>query len=136
MPAVTSSPKPPELSWRAQEVIKKIDERPHLVVRLEISGTCFPHRATEPFVRIVTEEGQVVANWYADVADDNTSLVSYFPTDLPRRGTIEFGYGGKLMGTIPLAFDFQAVTQLDRKRLPKEIVEVSSRYLKTKQRRD
>lgn len=130
------SPKASDLSWRAEEVIKKIDERPHLVVRVEISGTYFPHRATEPFARIVTEKGQIVSNWYANVADDNTRLVSYFPTDLPGRGTIEFGYGGKLMGKIPLAFDFQAVKQLDRKRLPKEVVEVSSKYLITKQYRE
>lgn len=129
-------PKAPDLSWRAQEVIKRIDERPHLLVRLEIKGTYFPHRATEPFVRIVTRRGQVVSNWYTDVADDNSSLLSYFPTDLPKKGTIEFGYGGKLMGRIPLQFEFRAVKQLDRGRIAKDVVEVSSQYLTSRHKRE
>jgi hypothetical protein len=129
------SPKPSELLWQAREVIKNVDERPHLVVRIDISGAYFPHRAAEPFVRIVTDRDQVVFNWFAEVADDNRGLVGYFPTDLPGRGTIEFGYGGKILGRAWVEFESKAVKKLDRTRLAKEVVEVSAEYLKTKFRR-
>jgi len=130
------SSKAPEFSWQATEVLKQIDERPHLVVRILISGSHFPHRAALPFVRIVTETKQVVNNWFAEVADDNRGLVGYFPTDLPKEGIIEFGYGGKLLGRVRVGFESKIVKRLERTRLPKEMVEVSTAYLKAKHRRE
>jgi|SRR5215217_5680183 len=120
-----------ELSWQAREGIKEIDERPHLLVGIEISGTYFPHRAAEPFVKIVSEP-QAIASWFAEVSDDNHRLVGYFPTDLPQQGMLEFGYGSQLLGRLPEEFESRAVNRLDRERLPEDVVVVSAEYLKTK----
>jgi len=124
-----------ELSLRAQEVVKEIDDRPHLLVRIEISGAYFPHRALEPFVKIVTSRGKAETSWFADVSDDNRRLAGYFPTDLPRQGTVEFGYGSAVLGRLRVKFESKAVTRLDRERLPEDVIEVSSKYLKARQQR-
>ena len=119
----------PELTWRADEVVREIDDRPHLLARVEISGTYFPQRAAEPFVRVVVGRRRAVESWFAEVSDDNQHLRGYFPVDLPRRGAIEFGYGHRVMGRLPGRFDAGAVTRLDRHRLPRDVVVVSARYV-------
>jgi hypothetical protein len=123
------------LTWRAQEVVREVDDQPHLLARIEIEGDYFPHRAAEPFVRILDGDQVVMTSWFADVSDDNRRLTGYFPVDLPPRGTVEFGYGHQVMGRIPLGFDADAVIRLDRQRLPGTVVPVSAEYLKAKQGR-
>ncbi|HYO14872.1 MAG TPA: hypothetical protein VE685_16890 [Thermoanaerobaculia bacterium] len=121
----------PNLSWQAREVVREIDDRPHLVARVEISGTYFPHRAPEPFVRIVQDDREVIESWFADVSDDNRALVGYFPVDVPLRGIAEFGYGDEVMGRVALAEGPQAhgVLRLERERLPEDVVVVSTEHL-------
>lgn len=121
-----------QVGWRAQEVIKELDDRPHLLVRIEITGPYFPHRAPEPFVRILSGERVVAESWFAKVSEDNRKLLGYFPTDVPEGEIIEFGYGNEVMGRIPAAFETSIVQRLERERLPKEAVEVSTQYLMTK----
>lgn len=119
-----------KFSWQAQEVVREINDRPHLLVRIDISGTYFPHRAPEPFVRIVVGKGQAVSSWFANVSDDNRRIVGYFQVDLPQQGTLEFGYGNEVMGRLPAKFESKAVNRLDRKRVPKDVVVVSAKHLK------
>jgi hypothetical protein len=121
----------PELPFEAREVVKEIDDRPHLLVRIEISGGYFPHRAPEPFIRIITGK-KVETSWFAEISEDNRSLVGYFPTNLPRQGTVEFGYGDEVMGRLKLNFAAKNIARLDRKRLPKDVVVVSADLLKAK----
>lgn len=121
-----------QVEWRAQEVIKELDDRPHLLVRLEIVGPYFPHRAPEPFVRIVSGEQVVAESWFTDISEDNRKLVAYFPTDMPQGEIIEFGYGIDVMGRIRAPFESGMVKRLEREKLPAEVVEVSTQYLKTK----
>ena len=42
----------PEYKVQAREVVRVLDNQPHLLVRMEISGEYFPHRAPHPFVMI------------------------------------------------------------------------------------
>lgn len=121
-----------ELSLRAQEVVKEIDDRPHLLVRIEIGDGYFPHRAPEPFVRIVRSKGKTEASWFTAISDDNRRLMGYFSTDLPRQGTVEFGYGSEVLGRLRVRFESKAVVRLDRERLSKDVVVVSAEYLKSK----
>lgn len=129
----TFTEKPPQLFVQAHEVVKEIDDRPHLLVRIDISGPFFPHRAPEPFVRIITSERLTVECWFADVLDNNRKLVGYFPVDLPDDGMIEVGYGDELMATLPAEFRSEAVIRLDRERLPEEVVVVTAEFLKARQ---
>ncbi len=121
-----------KLSLRAEEVVREIDDRPHLLVRIEISGAHFPHRAAEPFVKIVTSDGAAAASWFAGVSDDNRRLMGYFPSDLPPQGTVEFGYANEVLGRLAVKFEAKAVSRLDRKRLPKDVVVVSTKDLQSR----
>ena len=53
MIAMPNTAEPPQLTWQAEEVVRKIDDRPHLLVRVSIRGGYFPQRALVPFVRLV-----------------------------------------------------------------------------------
>jgi len=121
-----------KLSWQAKEVVKELDDKPHLLLRVEIRGMYFPHLAAEPFVRIVVSDRQAVTSWFADVLDDGRSLWAYFPEDLPEGGAIEIGYGARVMGRIRRRFAAKEVKRLDRKKLPRGLVVVDSAFLKAK----
>jgi hypothetical protein len=107
--------------------MKETDDRPRLLVRIEISGAHFPHRAPEPLVKIVSE-GQTIARWFADVSADNRRLV----IDLPREGMLELGYGSEVLGRVPVKFESEAMNRLDRERLPEDVIVVSTESLETK----
>jgi hypothetical protein len=42
----------PEYKAWAKEVVRILDDLPHLLVHIEVSGEYFPHRAPHPFVMI------------------------------------------------------------------------------------
>jgi len=123
----------PQLPWQAKEVIRELDYRPHVLVRIQITGGYFQHRAAEPFVRIVSR-GKVVESWFAEVSDDNTTLSGYFQTDIAAGGIIEYGYGSKVEGRLEKRFTIRNVEKLNRKNLPKEAVIVTDKFLKEKRR--
>lgn len=122
------------VEWRAREVVKDLDDRPHLLVRVEIAGPHFPHRAVDPRVRILRGEQVVAESWFAQVSEDNRRILAYFPTDVPEGDVIEFGYEDDVMGRIRADFGSGLVQRLERGRLPKETVEVSTPYLKARRR--
>lgn len=122
----------PKFSWSAKEVIKEIDKKPHLLIRIEISGSHFPHRALEPFMKIRVNKEEIMSSWFTDVSRDNSKLIGYFPIDLPSKGVIEFGYGNQVMGIVDEKIDFDVISHLDREQLPEKVVAVSVKYLKAK----
>ena len=113
-----------ELRIRTREVVLDLDDRPHLLVEVVVTGMYFPHRAPMPFVNIIPsgDENKMLPCWWADVADDNLALLGYFPVDLPEQGVVEFGYGATVMGRVSLPFERRKVKMLDRKKLPDNIV--------------
>jgi hypothetical protein len=115
-------PQPSDYSWQASEVIHVLNDKPHLLIKIEILGPYFPHRAVEPFVRIVDEEGRVTDNWFAEISEDNRRLLGYFTVVLPTRGRIEFGYGKTSSGTMDVLYDKNQVQLLERERLPKDVI--------------
>lgn len=112
----------PEFRWTGREVVRELNDRPHLLLRVEIRGAYFPLRAPEPFIRIVREEG-TVESWFAEVAEDHAALRGYFPPGTDTDGILEFGYGAKVMGRVGQPFTPKAVERLDRTRLPRDVVE-------------
>jgi hypothetical protein len=124
-------PRQPELTWQAQEVVREVDRRPHLLVRVTVRGGSFPHRAMGPFLRIV-EGDATVFPWFTEIAEDSTALVGYFATDLPRGGTIEYVYPGEPPRRVPAQFSVEPVKRLERERLPRDVVEVTRKFLEAK----
>lgn len=120
-----------ELTWRAQEVVRVVDHKPHLVVRITVTGGHFPQRALVPFIRVMEGEKVVARDWFTEIGEDG-SLIAYFQTDMPKSGVLEYGYFPEILGRISLRFNANAIQRLDRKRLAKDVVDATSKYLRKK----
>jgi hypothetical protein len=114
----------------AREVVKEFNDRPHLLVRIEVSGEYFPHRAPHPFIRIKAGPKKYFGDLFATVSPDNRKLIGYLPVHIPKSGFIEFGYGSEIWGAVPIVFNAKSVERLDRKRLPKDIVIVDGKFMR------
>ncbi|MHC4692049.1 MAG: hypothetical protein ACYS67_04845 [Planctomycetota bacterium] len=122
----------PEYKALATEVVRVLDDRPHLLVRIEVSGEHFPHRAPHPFVMVKVGEDEYYKDLFTEVSPDNHKLLGYLPVNIPSKGVIVFGYGDEIWGRIPGEFDAASVTRLDRKRLPEKVVIVDDDFLRSK----
>jgi hypothetical protein len=120
---------PPQLSWQAEEVVREIDDRPHLLVRVSIRGGYFPQRALVPFVRLVEADKPSVRAWFTEIRADSNELLGYFPTDITGGGVLEYGYGQDVLGRSSVSFEPGSIKRLDRARLPKGITVVTGAYL-------
>lgn len=105
----------------AKEVVKILNKQPHLLIRIVIEGNHFPFRSVDPLIRIETNKQTFINNLFAEISPDNSKIIGYFPVNLPS-GTIEFGYEDEIWGALPAKFNAEAITRLDRKKLPKNIV--------------
>jgi hypothetical protein len=115
----------PEFTWQAKEVVREVDHRPHLLVRISVSGGHFPQRAMVPVMGI-THDGKLVArSWFTEISADEQTLYGYFATDLPGEGVIEFGYAGQPLGRVRARFDGKEIRRLVRERLGREITIVT-----------
>lgn len=105
-----------KLTSRVFETLLDLNDRPHLLMAVEIRGAHFPHLNSEPFVRVVNERGRGPRSWICWVADDGSAITGYFATDAQLAGTtLEFGYGEGVFGRIG---KFRpSVQRLDRGRL-------------------
>jgi hypothetical protein len=101
------------LNWEARQVLRDLNQEPHLLIRVKLGGTYFPQRALEPFAVV----GKVRSR-FVEIADDGLSARAYFGEPLPEGGRIEFGYGEQILLRFPGAFDPGVVECLDPERLP------------------
>lgn len=119
----------PKYEVATKEVVKILNDRPHLLVRMTISGGYFPHRAPHPFIHIRVGEQEYFTDYFAEISDDNRLLIGYLPVDFPEKGVIEFGYGNEIWGTIPDEFSRDSIKRLERKRLPNNILIVDRDFI-------
>lgn len=122
----------PEYKIQAREVVRVLDDRPHLLIRVEVSGEYFPHRAVHPFVMVKVGEQEYFKDLFTEVSPDNEKLIGYLPINIPSNGIIVFGYGNEIWGAMPGEFDTASVARLDRNKLPKDIVIVDDNFLRRK----
>lgn len=101
------------LHLEARQVVLDLYEKPHLLIRLKLTGTYFPHRALEPFVMV----GKVRSR-FVEIVGDGLIANAYFDEPLSRGGRVEFGYGREVMLRFPRVLDSDTVELLDPKRLP------------------
>jgi len=122
----------PDVEWRADEVVYELDDRDHLLMRIQIRGGSFPHMNAEPFVRISGGREQA-RSWFADIADDSSIMSGFFPVDFsPGEGVIEYGYGNRVFGRLGRRFSARMVERLERKGLPRKTVFVTADYIRQK----
>ena len=104
------------MTWTAKEVVRDLDQRPHLFIRLDVTGAYFPERALEPFVRVGRVRSRLVR-----IDPDGLGVRAYFDQPLPDAGAVEFGYGEQVVHRVPQPFDPTVIARLDRTRLPQTI---------------
>lgn len=127
----------PKYEVATKEVVKVLNDRPHLLVRMTISGGYFPHRAPHPFIHIREGEREYFTDYFTEISDDNRSLIGYLPVNFPEKGVVEFGYGNEIWGTVPGEFSRDSIKRLDRERLPKDILIVDQDFInRPKDQRD
>jgi hypothetical protein len=100
------------------EVLRDRKDRPHLFIRVKVTGWHFPHRALEPFMLI----GDAVSA-FAEIERDGSSASGYFDRHLPAAEQLSFGYGDTVAWDFDLRIDPRAVARLDRSRLPRRTVD-------------
>lgn len=118
-----------EASWSASEVVREIDHKPHLLLRLTVRGEHFPHRAAVPVMRLLAGE-RSIDSWFTEITDEEDGLVGYFAVDATG-DVLEFGYdeGGPLR-QLRLKLDEENVERLDRDRFDEKVVETDMKYLR------
>lgn len=77
------------LKWEAREAVLDVAGRPHLFLRIKLTGTEFPVRALIPQVWV----GDVYARTVL-IDKDRRTVRAYFERPLPRRGELYFGHNG------------------------------------------
>lgn len=119
----------PIYTHSAKEIVRVLNNRPHLLLRVTIKGDFFPHRAVDPLIRIITSKDDSIESLFTEVASDNSEISGYLPI-IVKSGTIQFGYEDEVWGTLPLNLDKTPITRLDRKKLTKDVVIVDEAFLK------
>jgi hypothetical protein len=102
-----------------REVVRDVEERPHVFVRVRLSGWHFPERAPEPFMVI----GRAVSNFVV-IDRDGTSANGYFDAMPPKAKRISFGYGKIVSWDFDVRIDPPKAPRLDRSRLPRGVVDL------------
>ena len=109
----------PELDVRAEmrEVVRDIDGKPHVFVRVKVTGGDFRPRAEEPFLVV----GDAVSLFVTE-DPDGTTIRAYFDQPLAPVKRVSFGHGLR----IEQDFDVELgeAERLDRAKLPKGIVDL------------
>lgn len=75
------------LEYEVRHVLRDISETPHLLMRVTLTGTEFPHRAPEPYLRVGDVESRFV-----QLSEDGTVAKAYFDQPLAEGAPVEFGY--------------------------------------------
>ncbi len=100
-----------------REVVRDVDQQPHVFWRVRLTGWSFSHRAEEPFLVV----GDAVSRFVV-IAPDGSVADAYFDQPVPEAEQVSFGYGQ----TVTWDFDVDLGglrERLDRGRLPKGVVD-------------
>ena len=105
-----------QLLWEAKEVLRDVLDQPHLFLRVRLTGTHFPQRALEPYIRI----GEVRSRFVL-ISEDGLSASGYFDQNV-QRGAVEFGYGDEpVLLRAARRFEAGPILRLDRAQLPRDV---------------
>lgn len=101
-----------------REVVRDVFEKPHIFIRVRLTGWHFPHRALEPFLVI----GKVVSR-IVIIDRDGLGANAYFDKLFLAAKRISFGYGNVIQWDFDLAVDPRKITHLNRVRLPEGVID-------------
>jgi hypothetical protein len=105
-----------------REVVIELHHKPHVFLRMRITGWRFPHRAQEPFVLV----GETVSR-LVQIAPDELTADAYFDHPIPPAKSFTVGYGRIAEWDFDVPLDARRVERLDRARLSRDIVDPFAR---------
>ncbi|HJU92326.1 MAG TPA: hypothetical protein VJ656_05245 [Pyrinomonadaceae bacterium] len=111
-----------DFSVAVKEVIRELDRKPYLLLRVSILGPHFPRRDSYPFVRIGT-----IQSLMAEISRDQKELRGYFPVDVEVSGRAEFGYASQIIGSVPLVQI--PIVRLEPERMDRGVTKITLREL-------
>lgn len=97
-----------------REVVREFENRPHVFVRVRLSGWHFPERAPEPFMVV----GKTVSKFVL-ISGDGSIADGYFDTMPAAAKVVRFGYGKIISWDFTAAFKPTSITRLNRALLPR-----------------
>jgi hypothetical protein len=101
-----------------REVVRDVFSKPHVFIRVRLTGWYFPGRAPEPFMVIGDVVSKVVI-----IDPDGRGANAYFDQPLPRADRVSFGYGKIINWDFNLPINPERMPRLDRVRLPKDVID-------------
>jgi hypothetical protein len=108
-----------DIKVEIREVIMDIKKRPHVFIRIRLTGWHFPERAPEPFLVI----GNTVSKFVL-ISNEGTIADAYFDVRPLAAKRVSFGYGKIISWDFEVKIDPAVVVQLDRAKLPKGFVDL------------
>jgi len=102
-----------------REVVRDVGGKPHVFIRVRLSGWHFPERALEPFLVI----GNAVSRFVL-IENEGTTADAYFDVRLTEAKRVSFGYGNIVSWDFDVKVDPAGIDRLDRARLPKQVVDL------------
>lgn len=96
-----------------REVVRDIGEKPHVLIRLKLTGWHFEERSEEPFVLV----GQTVSRFVRIEPDGSAS--AYFDRPVSRAERVSFGYGQTIEFDFDVKLDPEQMPRLERAKLPR-----------------
>jgi len=106
-----------------REIVHDVSGKPHIFIRVRLTGWHFPNRALEPFLVI----GDIISRRVL-IASDGLVADAYFDKPLPVAKRISFGYGNVIHWDFDIAVKPETIPRLDRSRLPKETIDPFRRH--------
>ena len=107
-----------DVKIEVREIVRDIHNKPHVFIRVRLTGWNFPHRGLEPFLLV----GRVLSKRVI-VSTDGLTADAYFDNLLPEAKRISFGYGKIIQWDFNLPIRKKGFPRLDRKRLPVGVVD-------------
>jgi hypothetical protein len=101
-----------------REVVRNVFDKPHILIRVRLTGWHFPGRALEPFLLI----GKVVSRTVI-IDNDGLGANAYFDKLFPATKRVSFGYGNVILWYFDLSIDPKNITRLERARLPEGAID-------------
>lgn len=102
-----------------REVVRDVAQKPHVLVRVRLSGWHFPERAPEPFLMI----GKAVSRFVL-IDPEGTAADAYFDVLPPPAERVSFGYGKIVSWDFDVVINPARAERLDRARLPKGFIDL------------